>query len=106
MDLGSYVAQLPSDKRATLYDSHWTCQALLRSLPPVAQQYVLRMLFLNSPIERGLLGSWIRPEHRGTHDRALTTLSSLQIVQTVDVDGNKQGLQLHPSFQTQLRSVF
>jgi len=33
-----YMATLPAAKMDQLYDSVWTCQAVLRSLPPLAKQ--------------------------------------------------------------------
>jgi transcription initiation factor TFIIH subunit 4 len=37
-----YMATLPAAKMDQLYDSAWTCQAVLRSLPPLAKQYAAR----------------------------------------------------------------
>jgi transcription initiation factor TFIIH subunit 4 len=34
-----YMATLPIAKMDQLYNSEWTCQAVLRSLPPLAKQY-------------------------------------------------------------------
>lgn len=51
MDLNSYLEELSKEQLVSLYDSYWTCQAVLRSLPPLAQQYVLRLLFIDQPLE-------------------------------------------------------
>ena len=53
MDLPSYLASLPRLKLDALYESPWTCRAVLRSLPPLAKQYVLRMLLLDSALPEG-----------------------------------------------------
>lgn len=53
MDLVSYLEDLPPDRLARLYDSPYTCQAVLRSLPPLAKQYVMRLLFLDAGIPEG-----------------------------------------------------
>lgn len=103
MDLSTYVAQLPAEQRASLYDSHWTCQALLRSLPPVAQQYILRFSFLDGPVDRSCLSSWIQPQFRSTHDAALATLLSLRVLEVSRTEGGAEGLQLQPAFQRNLR---
>ena len=50
MDLASYLASLPRLKLDALYESPWTCRAVLRSLPPLAKQYVLRMLLLDGAL--------------------------------------------------------
>jgi transcription initiation factor TFIIH subunit 4 len=42
----SYVESLNENVRDMLYESPWTCQAVFRSLQPLAKQYVLRMLWI------------------------------------------------------------
>ena len=53
MDLVAYLAQLPPIKLTSLYESPYTCQAVMRSLPPLAKQYVVRLLFLDAGVPRG-----------------------------------------------------
>ncbi len=49
----AYFEQLPPIKLSNLYDSPYTCQAVMRSLPPLAKQYVVRLLFLDAGIPEG-----------------------------------------------------
>lgn len=53
MDLVKYVSNCTSETRDQLYDSPWTCQALFRSLSPLAKQYILRLLYTDEPIGKG-----------------------------------------------------
>lgn len=53
MDLVEYVASLPPIKIVKLYDSPYTCLAILRTLMPIARQYVLRILFLDNSVPEG-----------------------------------------------------
>jgi transcription initiation factor TFIIH subunit 4 len=55
MDLITYLEALPPVKLSRLYDSPFTCLAVLRSLPPLAKQYTLRLLFLDSGVPQGEL---------------------------------------------------
>ena len=55
MDLLNYMRGLPSVLLGPLYDSPFTCQAVLRSLPAVAKQYVLRLLYLDVAVPQGAL---------------------------------------------------
>jgi transcription initiation factor TFIIH subunit 4 len=106
MDLGGYIEALPAAKREGLYESQWTCQALLRSLPAVAQQYVLRLLFLDEPFDCALVGSWARPEHRGAHEAALARLAGLTVLTTArSAATGKEGYALHAAFKRQLRAA-
>lgn len=49
----SYVETLDAAVRDKLYESSWTCQAMLRSLQPLAKQYVLRLLWVDRPVAKG-----------------------------------------------------
>ena len=55
MDFVSWLEGLPRDTATKLYASHWACQAILRGLPPIAKQYVLRLLFLDAPVPSSAL---------------------------------------------------
>lgn len=48
-----YVEGLEREVRDLLYRSPWTCQAVLRSLSPLAKQYVLRLLWIERPVAQG-----------------------------------------------------
>lgn len=50
MDFVYWLEALPAATVGKLYGSQWACQAVLRSLPPLAKQYVARMLFVETPI--------------------------------------------------------
>lgn len=57
LNLVAYVrdALAPAARRAA-YASPWTCQALLRALPALAQQHVLRLLYVDAPVPEGECG--------------------------------------------------
>ncbi len=56
MNLITYLESLPPERLAQLYESSWTCQAVLRSLPPIAKLYVMRLLLVQQPISAGVAG--------------------------------------------------
>jgi len=49
----SYVEGLEGSVRDLLFRSPWTCQAVMRSLSPLAKQYVLRLLWIQRPVTQG-----------------------------------------------------
>jgi hypothetical protein len=53
LNLTSYVSTLPPATRSELYASPWTCQAIFRELAPLAQQYVLRLLYAPDAVADG-----------------------------------------------------
>ncbi|KAJ7516856.1 hypothetical protein O6H91_21G001600 [Diphasiastrum complanatum] len=99
------VASLPASKLDRLYDSHWTCQAILRSLTPLAKQYVMRMLYIDAPIPNKSLQEWVLPDATVKHKVAIDKLEQLRIL--VDVSERKKEVtyRLNPKLQNQLRSV-
>lgn len=50
MDLVDYVAALPPVKIADLYQNPFTCLAILRSLPPIAKQYVMKLVLIEKAV--------------------------------------------------------
>ena len=44
MNFSAYAESLPGTVLDQLYQSLYVCQAILHSLPPLAKQYVMRML--------------------------------------------------------------
>ena len=55
----SYLEGLAWDVRDLLFQSPWTCQAVLRSLSPLAKQYVLRLLWIDQPVSKGAAADWM-----------------------------------------------
>lgn len=53
INISSYIASLDETVRSELYASPWTCQALFRALAPLAQQYIVRLLYVEKPIAEG-----------------------------------------------------
>ena len=53
MDLISYLEGLPPGAVGSLYGSYWTCRAVLRGMPPLAKQYVMRLVLLDEGVAEG-----------------------------------------------------
>lgn len=74
-----YLETLPPKALDTLYglkagDSkhgQWTCRAILQSLPQLAKQHVMRLLFVEGFVERVMLKSWVVKEHHRVHAAAM-----------------------------------
>ena len=78
-----FFGQLPKRVQATLFKDPWTCQAILRALSPLGQQYALRLASAQSPLPAALVDAWVQPtrEARTKHDLAISQLSSLGLLQ-------------------------
>ena len=79
-----FFGQLPKGVQARLFKDPWTCQAILRALSPLGQQYALRLASAQSPLPAALVDAWVQPtrEARTKHDLAISQLSSLGLLQT------------------------
>jgi transcription initiation factor TFIIH subunit 4 len=75
-----YLTTLSPLKLDKLYESMWTCQAVLRSLPPVAKQYVLRLLYVDQPLPSSTFDSWASVEGTSKHKVAIESLLSLRVL--------------------------
>jgi hypothetical protein len=53
LDLASYIAALPPQIKFDVFSSPWTTQALFRALSPLAQQYILRLLYVDDGASKG-----------------------------------------------------
>lgn len=89
MDFSQYLNSLPSDQLSALYESPWTCQAVLRSLPALAQQLVLRLLHIDDPVPDTLLRGAVKPESKEQCNTSIDLLENLQVIQRVG-NGNWQ----------------
>lgn len=74
-----YLETLSQQALDTLYGlnagqsthGQWTCRAILQSLPQLAKQYVMRLLFIKGSVERSMLKSWVVKEHQRVHAAAI-----------------------------------
>ncbi|CAH9082361.1 unnamed protein product [Cuscuta epithymum] len=97
------VASLPAVKLDNLYDNPFICEAILRSLPPVAKKYVLQLLFIDSPTSAKSVEEWVLPDGSTKHKVAIDRLVQLRLLgETIDRKKEKS-YQLHPKFQFNLR---
>lgn len=61
MDAFEFLETLPGATLERLYEDPWACQAVFQALPPLAQQFVLRLLACESPVPRQMLEQWVLP---------------------------------------------
>ena len=59
VNITSFLGDLSAAQRNDLYTSPFTCQAVFRSLPPLAKNYVLRLLLVDVPVPQGGGPAWV-----------------------------------------------
>lgn len=97
------VASLPAIKLDKLYENAFICEAILRSLPPLAKKYVLQLLYIDVPVTASSLQEWVLADGASKHRVAVDRLIQLRVF-TETVDRKKEATyRLNPMFQMNLR---
>lgn len=100
------VAALPAAKLDRLYDSHFICEAVLRSLTPVPKKYVLQLLYIDVAVPAKSLEEWVLSDGLSKHKAAIDRLLQLRVFIEVSDSRKKEiSYRLNPKFQSQLRKV-
>ncbi|KAG1359561.1 General transcription and DNA repair factor IIH subunit TFB2 [Cocos nucifera] len=81
------VAALPAMKLDKLYGSTFICEAVLRSLPPLAKKYVLQMLFVDSPVTAKSMEEWLLADGYSKHKVSIDRLLQLRVFLEVNDSG-------------------
>ncbi|XP_020113267.1 RNA polymerase II transcription factor B subunit 2 isoform X1 [Ananas comosus] len=100
MDL---VAALPAAKLDKLYDSVFICEAVLRSLPPLAKKYVLQMLFIDFPVTAKSMEEWVLADGLSKHKVAIDRLLQLRVIHEVSERKKETSYRMNPKFQKNLQ---
>nr|DAD22925.1 TPA_asm: hypothetical protein HUJ06_024388 [Nelumbo nucifera] len=97
------VAALPAMKLDKLYDNTFICEAVLRSLPPLAKKYALQMLYIDVPVPVKSMEEWVLPDGFSKHRVAIDRLIQLRVfIENTDRKRETSYL-LHPKFKSNLQ---
>ncbi|KAK6932556.1 Transcription factor TFIIH subunit p52/Tfb2 [Dillenia turbinata] len=98
------VSALPAMKLDKLYENPFICEAILRSLPPLAKKYVLQMLYIENPILAKSMEEWLLADGYSKHKVALDRLVQLRVFSEIS-DSRKRETSyiLNPTFQANLQ---
>jgi hypothetical protein len=85
-NLFSYFEQLPVDSVLELYGDSATCQAVFRNLPPLAQHFVMKMLFLTKAVKLETVWNWTIDDKfsKTKHELALQKLIDLHLCNKIE----------------------
>ena len=103
MDFNQYLTTLPADQLTRLYDSPWTCQAVLRSLPPLSQHFVLRLLFIPDPVPSDWITAAVQPDKSRERHRSVQLLTRLHVLLSEKGVSGAETMRLEPTFQARLQ---
>ncbi|XP_028775559.1 general transcription and DNA repair factor IIH subunit TFB2 isoform X1 [Neltuma alba] len=99
------VASMPAMKLDKLYENGFICEAILRSLPPLAKKYVLQMLYIDAQVTAKSMEEWVLPDGTSKHRVAIDRLVQLRVfIETVDRKSEKN-YKLNATFQRSLQNL-
>lgn len=97
------VAALPTMKLDKLYESTFICEAVLRSLTPLAKKYVLQMLYVDFPVTAKLMKEGVLPEGLSKHRVAIEQLLHLRVFLETTDRKKETSYKMNPKFQSNMR---
>ncbi|XP_071929475.1 general transcription and DNA repair factor IIH subunit TFB2-like [Coffea arabica] len=99
------VASLPAMKLDKLYQNAFICQAILRSMPPLAKRYVLQLLFIDAPVTGKMLEESVLADGLSKHKVAIDRLVQLRVL-TEALDRKKEATyRMNPTFQINVQKL-
>ncbi|KAI3928098.1 hypothetical protein MKW98_023699 [Papaver atlanticum] len=97
------VAALPALKLDKLYDNTFICEAVLRSLPPLAKKYVLQLLYIDEPVTAKSMEDWVLTDGVSKHRVAIDRLIQLRVFLEITDRKKETSYRLNPKFQGNLQ---
>lgn len=104
-NLHEYLRELSPDILDRLYNHPATCLAVYRELPPLAKNYVMRMLFLEQPLPQAAVALWVRKDSQREHEQCVCVLVGLRLWHSQQLQGGLQGYSLNLVFKDNLRTA-
>uniref|UniRef100_A0A8C6MCX6 General transcription factor IIH subunit 4 n=1 Tax=Nothobranchius furzeri TaxID=105023 RepID=A0A8C6MCX6_NOTFU len=104
-NLHEYMKELSPDVLDRLFNHPATCLAVYRELPKLAQNYVIRMLFLDQPLPQAAVALWMKKDGQRDHDECVSVLTGLRLWHSQQLQGGLQGYTLNPVFKDNLRTA-
>ncbi|KAJ4703458.1 RNA polymerase II transcription factor B subunit 2 [Melia azedarach] len=95
------VASLTARDLDRLYENPFICEAIVRSLPPLAKKYVLQMLYIDGSVPAKMMEEWVLPDGFTKHRVAIDRLVQLRIFS--EEKKKEITYRLNSTFQTNLR---
>ncbi|XP_015888991.1 general transcription and DNA repair factor IIH subunit TFB2 [Ziziphus jujuba] len=99
------VASLPAMKLDKLYANAFICEAILRSLPPLAKKYVLQMLFIEGPVSATSMQEWVLADGVSKHQVAIDRLIQLRLFTETADRKRETTYRLNPVLQANLQKL-
>ncbi len=102
----AYLRTLPGETLAELYNHPATCLAVFRELPALAKQFVLRLLYVEQPVPKAVVSSWVNAAQCGTQAlESAEELTTLGVWREAAMPGGLPAWILDVTFRKNLKVV-
>lgn len=103
LTLYEYLIKLPEAVQDRLYSHPPTCLTVFRVLPDIAQQFTLRILFIEQPVPQSVLSSWVPANYSRELEESIEVATNLHIWKLTGVSGGLKGWILNSTFKKKLK---
>ncbi|CAL8106972.1 unnamed protein product [Orchesella dallaii] len=101
--LVDYLKTLSNHVVDDLFGYPAACLAIFRELPKLAQNYVLRILYVEQAIPQAVISTWVSKAHVKEHSEAAEAISTLRVWKEVTMQGGLAGWMLDHKFRHNLK---
>ena len=102
----SYLRTLDREVLSELYSHPATCLAVFRELPPLAKQFVMRLLYVEQAVPKAVVSSWVNSHTGGASlTQANEALTELGVWQETAMPGGLPAWILKNTFRKNLKIV-
>ena len=102
-NLTDYLKTLPKDTLERLYHHPATCLAVFREVPALAKQYVMRLLYVEHPVPRAVVESWVTTNKSADATDASAALTDLGLWIETSISGGLSSWVLYKVFRENLK---
>ncbi len=103
--LADYLKTLRADQVSGLFRHPATCLALMRELPPLAQNFVMRLLFVEQSVPQAVVASWVKSDNRQAEQEASKILAGLGVWAQETAQGGMPAWRVDAHFKHNLRAA-
>eukprot|EP01083_Nonionella_stella_P098987 278434_1 len=103
-DILSYLIAQNDNTLCRLYRDTFTALTVFRSLPPLAKQYVMRLLCLDAALSKGIIQQWTKSAASSANARAWARLKVVKVIDEYTQNG-AAFISLNPQFRQCLRDA-
>ncbi|RWS25880.1 General transcription factor IIH subunit 4-like protein, partial [Leptotrombidium deliense] len=98
-----YLSKMNGLTLDKLYGEPAICLAAFRELPPLAKHYIMRLLYVEQPIPKAVINSWVTQSSLKEHNDTIDIMKQLRIWSDAQMPGGLPGFLVNSTFRNSLK---